>query len=159
MAKKKWYGNVINRIEEGHNYTNREIKVDDDITMYHWSDRSCFYVTRVIDQKHIFVRRYYVSADHSKEGGMGHQDWLYFKTSMEDALYWNECIDKGLINYPGVEKEDLSTVTENPEEEWVYRYNGWWEVSRYDYRGNKYTKPQYHKLEPISFGVRDDKSG
>lgn len=31
---KVWYGNLTNRLEEGKNYTGREIRVGDDITMY-----------------------------------------------------------------------------------------------------------------------------
>lgn len=85
---KQWYGNVSNRIEEGHVYgTDKTIKEGMDITMYHWSDRTCYFITKVIDQKHIFVNRYYVCADHSKEGGMGHQNWLYFRTLKEHNQY------------------------------------------------------------------------
>ena len=147
----KWYGSVSNRIEEGHNYTGREIKVGDDITMYYWSDRTCYYVTKVIDQKHIFVKKYHVCADHHKPGGMGHQDWLYFKTNREMQQYLNDCIDEGLIP---CEKEDLDLIQEDPEEEWVFRYNRWHLVSHEDWLGNKYEKPHYLKLQSISFGVR-----
>ena len=151
----KLYGNVINRFEENHNYNkDKLIHEGDDITMYYWSDRECYYVTRVIDQKHLFVKRYFVCADHSKEGGVGHQNWLYFKTSREEAEYWNKCIDEGLVNYPGVEKEDLNCIVEPNEKEWVFRYGYWREVIRKDYLGRDLEKPKYVKLQPISFGVR-----
>ena len=57
----KWQGSIANRIDEGHNF-NKDglIHEGDDITMYHWSDRTCYYVTKVIDQKHIFVQQYHV---------------------------------------------------------------------------------------------------
>ena len=47
MANKKWYGSVCNRIGEGRQY--EEIKEGTDITMYYWSDRTCYFVTRVVD--------------------------------------------------------------------------------------------------------------
>lgn len=150
---KKWYGEISNRIEENKNYTGREIQVGDDITEYSWSDRHCYYVTRVIDQKHIFVKPYEVCADHSKEGGMGHQNWLYFKTCREMQEYLNDCIDKGLIKYEGCKKTNLDDVKENGETELVYRYNHWYVKNTYWY-GIKLDKPSYHKIN-ISFGVRD----
>jgi len=152
MAK-KWYGNIGNRIEEGHNYTKEPLKEGVDVTMYYWSDRTCYYITKVVDQKHIFVHRYEVCADHSKPGGMGHQDWLYFKTIKEERQYINDCIDKGLIK--GLEKEDIDSIKENSDEEWVFRYNHWCQVFRKDMLGNTLEKPNYYKLQPVSFGVRN----
>ena len=126
-----WYGSIDNRIEEGRNYNDDSmIHEGDDITMYYWSDRHCYYVTKVIDQKHIFVHRYSVCADHEKAGGMGHQDWLYFKTIKEERKYINDCIDKGLIK--GVEKDDLDSIVEDSDEEWVFRKNKWRQVGRYN---------------------------
>ena len=139
----KWYGSVQNRIEEGKNYTNRELKAGDDITMYLWSDRRCYYITRVVDQKHIFVKPYEVVADREKEGGMGHQNWLYFKTIKECNDYLNKY---GL----GTKGE----VYENAEQEWVFRYGHWYIKSDYWY-DVKLEKPKYTRLQPISFGVRD----
>ena len=81
----KWYGNVVNRLEEGRLLEPTEGM---DITMYYWSDRTCYYITKVDNPKRIHVKQYEVCADHDKAGGMGHQDWLYFKTraEMEDYL-------------------------------------------------------------------------
>lgn len=110
------YGNLTNRLEEGQVRTvDGLIHVGDDITMYLYSDRMCFHVTRVIDQKHIFVSPYYVCADHSKSGGMGHQDWMYFKTNKEMQEYLR-------LYFP-----DTPTPKEEPvpEEEWKLRYNKW----------------------------------
>ena len=52
----RWYGNLSNRLDENKNFTNRGIKVGDDITEYLWSDRKCYFITKVVDQKHIFVK-------------------------------------------------------------------------------------------------------
>lgn len=81
----KAYGNLINRIEEGRQLT--PLSVGTDITMYHWSDRTCYFISEVIDDKHIKVLPYHVCADHSKNIGQGHQDWLYFKTAKEERQY------------------------------------------------------------------------
>ena len=159
---KVWYGNLTNRLEEGKNYTGREIAVGDDITMYHYSDRTCYYVTAVEDQKRIQVRRYYTCADHSKPGGMGHQDWMYFKT-WDD---WNQYLAK---YFP--EHHDASAHREEPEAEtWVFRYGKWMEEYRHDEmkHPDAYNKRErdhfekygwfntYHDLSgKVSFGVRD----
>ena len=148
----KLYGSLDNRIEENRNFLGRpEIKVGDDITQYHWSDRTCYYVTRVENQKHIFVKRYQVCADHEKPGGMGHQDWLYFKTEKEEQAYINECVDKGLL--PDYCKHPLEDIKESGESELVFRYGHWYWVARYWY-DKPLDKPQYTKAN-ISFGVRD----
>lgn len=146
----KLYGNLTNRIEENRNYNHRDIEVGDDLTEYMWSDRRCYYVTKVINQKHIFVKSYQVCADHSKQGGMGHQNWLYFKTTKQMNEYLNECIDKGLINST---KYDVENVKENGEVELVYRYGHWYVKQEYWY-DVKLEKPRYNKIN-ISFGVKD----
>lgn len=141
----KLYGSLTNRVEEGKNYTHRDIKVGDDITMYYWSDRTCYYITRVVDQKHIFVRKYRIIADKEKEGGIGHQNWLYFKTEKE----CNEYLKKFGDGYNG-------EVYESDEEEWVLRYGKWNRVYRKNgWTGEPLEKPKYEHLQPISFGVKD----
>ena len=50
----KWYGSLFNRLEEG--YTPDNIKVGMGVTQYYYSDREPYEVTKVIDQKHIFIR-------------------------------------------------------------------------------------------------------
>ena len=151
---KKFYGNLTNRLEEGR--TVPEIKEGMDLTMYYWSDRTCYYVTEVIDQKHIKVMRYYVVADRSKAGGMGHQDWLYFKTTKEASDYLKA---NGLHGYA----DNIKDI----EEEWVYRYNKWMRLSRQT-EENYCTDRERKALEKngyfdryfdiggkVSFGVRD----
>lgn len=115
----KLYGSLNNRFEENKNYGD-EIKVGTDITMYYWSDRHCYYVTRVINQKHIFVKPYEVCANQDEEGGMGHQNWKYFKTVKE----YNEYLLAHGLN------GSVDTF-ENPEEEWQFRYGHWYQVNRY----------------------------
>ena len=151
----RWYGNVINRIEEGKKVP--EIKEGTDITMYYWSDRTCYWVEKVDNQKRIHVREYYVCADHSQPGGMGHQDWKYFKT--KDSM--NQYLD---LYFPGTYTGHI----EEPEAEtWVYRYNKWKrevtftednycdekELKSLNEKG--YYKRYYDLSGKISFGVRN----
>lgn len=145
MAR-KWYGSICNRIAEGRIRTEDGlIHKGDDITMYYWSDRSCYFVTKVIDQKHIFVKPYEVVADRSKPGGMGHQDWLYFKSRREANMYLNEFM-KEEDKYP------VDELVEAKEEEWVLRYGKWNRVVGTDENG----KPIYRHLSgQITIGVRD----
>jgi len=110
----RWYGSVQNRIEEGRQLV-PQIEVGTDITMYLWSDRTCYYVTEVTDQKHIKVRPYRVIADRSKTGGMGHQNWLYFKTNADADAYLKQY-------FP----DHVDCGFEQPEESWAFRYGNWY---------------------------------
>lgn len=156
----RFYGNLSNRFEEGQNYTGREIRPGDDITMYLWSDRHCYYVTEVINQKRIKVKPYHVCADKEKAYGMGHQEWLYFKELKDRDKYF------------GYENDPEYYEINNREETWVYRYNKWMRESIYpeseivgkEFCTDKELKSldkygyikQYHDLSgKISFGVRD----
>ena len=153
----KVYGNLMNRMAEGKNYTGREIKVGDDITMYLWSDRLCFYVTGVESEKRIKVRPYHICADREKADGMGHQEWKYFKTMREKCAYlgMNEDVD-----YSDFEREET----------WVFRYGKWMQEFTYTttdkYSGNTerelkslqnkgYYNRYFDLSGKVSFGVRD----
>ena len=122
-----------------------------------------------MDQKHIKVRRYYTCADHEKAYGMGHQEWMYFKTWDE----WNKYQAK---YFP--EHHNPDDHKEEPEAEtWVFRYNKWMKERRYfsETYENKDFHWTYHATEKekkslkkkgyfcqyfdllgkVSFGVRD----
>ena len=115
------YGNLQNRLEENKNYSGKELHEGMDITMYYWSDRHCYFITKVVNQKHIFVKEYEVVADQEKAGGMGHQNWLYFKSVKE----CNEYLKK-------FGKGTNEEVFENQEQEWMFRYGHWYQVRRYN---------------------------
>ena len=78
----KWYGNLDNRLMEGK--TLEPIKEGTDITMYYWSDRTCYYVTRVINEKHIFVKEYEVK----HKGEPYAQNWEYIKDPNKPEHEW-----------------------------------------------------------------------
>lgn len=112
---KKLYGSLTNRFEEGRNFTGRELQVGDDITMYYYTDRRCYYITNVISEKEIQVKPYYICADHDKEGGQGHQNWLYFKSQREHDEYLNK-------HFPD---HKIRTEEADDTETWVFRNNKW----------------------------------
>ncbi len=112
----KLYGSVDARFEEGRNYNQDGlIHEGDDITMYYWSDQHCYYVTKVENQQSIFVKKYEVVANREKADGMGHQEWLYFKTRKEANKYLNKY-------FPNTYDEN---PVENAEQNWVLRNNSW----------------------------------
>lgn len=143
----KIYGNLNNRFDENKNYTGREIREGDDITMYMWSDRHCYFVTKVIDQKHIFVHEYSVCADHSKEGGQGHQNWLYFKTINEMNHYLNS-----LPKFKDMQSDE--NIKEPSDIEIVFNRGAWRRVHKYDLA--KYEKAKQKSIEQSKNGTFDD---
>ena len=56
MAR-KWYGSLNNRVEENKQFCDK-IEVGTGMTEYSWSDRHAYEVTKVKDQKHVWVRKY-----------------------------------------------------------------------------------------------------
>ena len=137
---RKWYGSIDNRIEEGRNYEpDKTIKEGTDITVYCWSDRQCKYVTKVIDQKHIFVKDYYVIAD--RAFGSYSDRWKYFKSLRDQEAYlnyWYRSHPEEAAEYERVmgrpyEYADLDEIKESShEEEWAFRYGHWNRVTRFD---------------------------
>lgn len=51
----RWYGSINNRIMENGKDAD-EITVGMGVTEFFWSDRHAYEVTKVIDQKHIYIR-------------------------------------------------------------------------------------------------------
>ena len=137
---RKWYGSINNRIEEGHNYeSDKTIKVGTDVTVYGWSDRQCKYVTKVIDQKHIFVKDYYVIAD--RAFGSYSNQWKYFKSLRDQEAYlndWYRSHPEEAAEYERVmgrpyEYANLDEIEESShEEEWAFRRGHWNRVIRFD---------------------------
>ena len=123
----KLYGNLINRIEESKKHY-PEITEGMDITMYHYSDRTCYYVTKVESQKKIQVKEYHVCAKKG-QGGLGAQEWEYFKSRAE------------LNKYLGLTDE---FIKEDEPETWVYRYNHW---------NKAYTYTKDDLDEPSVYGI------
>ena len=67
----KWYGSLDNRLMEAQTEP-EEIKVGMGATEFYWSDRHPYEVTKVIDNKHIYIRR----MNHVHEGdGVMDNNW------------------------------------------------------------------------------------
>lgn len=67
---KKWYGSLENRLEENQKEI-PTIEVGMGVTEYLWSDRHAYEVTRVVNQKDVFIREY----DVKHNGSYGNDDW------------------------------------------------------------------------------------
>lgn len=78
----KWYGCVQNRLEENRQFV-PEITVGTGVTEYFWSDRVAYEVTKVIDQKHVYIRRY----DHRLAGEPMTNQWDLISNPENPELY------------------------------------------------------------------------
>ena len=137
----KWQGSLTNRLME--RAEQPLIEEGMDVTELLYTDRRCYYVTKVVDQRHVFVKPYHVVADQDKAGGMGHQDWAYFKTLRECNEYMNRY-------YPN--RYETENVVEDAEIELAYRHNKWRRVSRREAGGK--VQVTYSPIS-LAFGVRD----
>lgn len=54
---KRWYGSINNRLDENRMFC-KDITIGTKVTEYLYSDRNPYEVTKVIDQKHVFIRAY-----------------------------------------------------------------------------------------------------
>lgn len=89
----KFYGNIMNRLEEGKQFCG-EITVGTGMTEYSWSDRDAYEVTAVRDQKHVTVRRLDYKA---KNPGAMDNEWELYSNpenpecdmvKVGDVWYW-----------------------------------------------------------------------
>lgn len=78
----KWYGNLCNRVDENRMFAD-EIKVGTGMTEYLWSDRHAYEVTKVIDQKHVYVREY----DHKHIGEAYTNKWELISNPDRPEMY------------------------------------------------------------------------
>ena len=67
----KMYGNIINRLEENQKEI-PTLEVGMKLTEYLWSDREVYEITKVINQKDVFIRRMDAI---NKDKCMGSQNW------------------------------------------------------------------------------------
>ena len=66
----KLYGSLTNRLEENKMFAD-EIKVGMGATKYSYTDRDAYEVTKVINQKNVFIRKY----DHELDGEPMSNNW------------------------------------------------------------------------------------
>lgn len=148
MAR-KWYGSLDNRVAENKQYCDK-IEVGTGMTEYSWSDRHAYEVTRVKDQKHVWVREYDVK--HVGEAYTNKWELISNPDNAEEYMtkrgnYWYRTVV--------ITADDVKEIEARPEAERVYGLI-WLCNNNVDkdevLAKGKVTK--YHRAN-VSFGVAD----
>ncbi len=112
---RKLYGSLDNRIDENRMLVNK-IEIGTPMTEYLWSDRHPYETTRVIDQKHVYVRR----MDHKKNGDDYSNDWVlvsneknaeYYLTKRGNYWYWTVIVNADILNNLDTDDADKDIET------------------------------------------------
>lgn len=141
----KWYGSLSNRLEENRQFV-PEITVGTGVTEYMWSDREAYEVTRVIDQKHVYIRRY----DHRHVGEPMTNVWELISNPENPEYYVTK---RGNYWYFTVTltREDLEHLEQMDNDAW-YRIT----AAGFDYdKVREHGKQTKYTRANISFGVAD----
>lgn len=88
---KKWFGSLINRLDEGHTFTDK-IEVGTGVTEMCYSDRHAYEVVKVIDDKHLLIRR----CDAKRIDNYGEsdvQDYEYTLNPYKETILTQELLD------------------------------------------------------------------
>ena len=136
-----WYGSLNNRLEENKMFC-EEIKVGMGMTEYSYSDREAYEVVRVIDQKHVFVRRY----DHKAVGEPMSNSWELISNPNNPEIE---------MVFRNGKWHSVSVWSQAKIDEWEAK-NGYF-VDFYGVREKLKSKPEvkiYHKKN-VSFGKAD----
>lgn len=148
MAR-KWYGSIDNRLNENRQFCDK-IEVGTGMTEYSWSDRHAYEVTRVKDQKHVWVREY----DVKHVGEAFTNNWELISNPENPETYMTK---RGNYWYKTViiTADDVKEIEALPESErvqgllWLCHND----VNKEDVMAKgKVTK--YHRAN-VSFGVAD----
>lgn len=111
----RFYGSLTNRFEENKIY--KKIKVGEYATEYLWSDRHAYEITKVVDDKHFFIRRL-IAKRIDKNGFSEIQDYEY----KHDPNAVDEEIEITRYGFKRVYRYDLETYNKiKSEQKWV----GW----------------------------------
>lgn len=153
---KKLYGSVNNRLVEGKNFVD-EIKVGDGVTMYYWSDRKAYEITKVVDQKHFFMRQYDV-----KHIGVAFENKWQLISNPENPEIEVVFRNNAWKSVRRFKKEEVEKHVDNMTDCNSREAN----YSLFKYYNNLSFKDmekiesgkelvKYYKMEPISIGVAD----
>lgn len=139
----KWYGSLQNRLAENQKDI-PEIYVGMGVTEYLWSDRHAYEVTKVINQKDVFIRQYDV-----KNVGAGFGDNTWELISNPDG--WEIEI---VYRYGGWYRKD--TYTKEGIEKFE-KENGYILIDQkvYDKAMKDGVAVKYEKMNKLRFGVAD----
>ena len=137
----KLYGSLNNRLEENRMFC-KEIEVGTGMTEYSYSDRHAYEVTKVIDQKHVMVRKYDV--EHIGEAMTNNWKLISNPDNPERLItrrgnywYWTATITA----------EELEKITD-PMERFYMSMNGF-DLEKIAQKG----KQTVHSRANVSFGV------
>lgn len=155
----KLYGSLNNRFDEGKQFVD-EIKVGTGVTEYGWSDRHAYEVTKVIDQKHIYIRK--VDSVRTDKNGMSDaQSYKYISNTKNPEI---ELAKRGNVWYlvrrftkkMWLEKAQKDDSFKTPEVAYNYylAMAGLTDAQRKNIELGKEVK-QYHKMN-ISVGVMEE---
>ena len=113
---KNWYGNVSNRLNENHyfNNTKNNIEIGTLATIYSYSDRHAYEVVKVINQKHIFIRR--LKAIRTDKNGMSDSQSYRFEQNLKQPIielkftynHWRIILTNKLTNKKYTKKTNIS---------------------------------------------------
>lgn len=142
LKMSKWYGSLTNRLFENQGEI-PTIEVGMNVTEYLYTDRRVYEVTKVINQKHIFVRSY----DAKCKGGMGSDAWELISNPNnreEELVYrYKNWYKKSVVN-----KESLQRMKEEDGAIWLADYI----VKEVEEKG-EYV--EYIKMNKLRFGCAD----
>lgn len=86
----RWYGSLTNRLAENRMFV-PEIKEGTYVTEYLWSDRHAYEVVKVVDQKHVFIRR--LKAIRTDDWGMS--DSQNYRYESDETASVEELVKRG----------------------------------------------------------------
>lgn len=141
------YGSLTNRYSENRMFV-PEIEKGTYVTEYLWSDRHAYEVVKVVDQKHVFIRR--LKAIRTDNWGMSDaQNYRYESDENESAKelvkrgeYWYEVFTFSKERYDAVMKKVGFVI-------WPLTENQWKRIDE-----GKVVK-RYSKIN-VSFGTADE---
>lgn len=145
----KWYGSINNRVDENKMFV-PTIEVGTGVTEYHWSDRDAYEVTKVIDQKHVYIRE----LKHTKKDGAEwySNSWVLSSDETKPEIY---LVKRGKYWYAEVTvtPEEAQAAIDNNDMDFAI----WAAHNDIDLRTAataQRTTKRYHKRN-VSFGVAD----
>lgn len=138
----KWYGSLNNRLDENQKEI-PNIEVGMGVTEYLWSDRHAYEVTKVVNQKDVFIRRY----DVKHIGEYGNDEWELISNEnnkeMEVVYRYGNWYLKIIYT-----TESLNKMKENDGCIWLSDDI----VNEVNEKGIAY---RYEKMNKLRFGVAD----
>ncbi len=155
---RKLYGRLNNRLEENKMYCD-EIKVGTGATIYLYSDRHAYEVTKVINQQHVFIRK--MNAKRIDKNGLSNYQEYEFTSNLESPEIelikrtnglWFRVDEFSKEKWLKMAKEHRVSDNENVEYNYYKMMSGLTFKQLEKIEQNKIVK-RYSKFGNISFGI------